>query len=178
MNTKIITNAYKIDTEKLEHAIEIITKLQNELPEYIERGHGPFLAAIYQGDKLIAKCANTVVIDDCSNHHAEINAIRVAQAKLNNYDLAQLNLDMYITAEPCMMCIGAIMWSGIKNIYYGVSTQKVEKITGFYEGFKPNWIQEFKKLGINVYGNIETDLGEKVLEQYVKSKHIIYKPSR
>ena len=79
----IITNIDKINTEKLQIAKEIIAKLQNELPEYIERGHGPFLAAVYQNDKLIAKCANTVVMDNCSNHHAEINAIRAGVINVN-----------------------------------------------------------------------------------------------
>jgi len=178
MNTKIITNADKINAKQLKRATEIITKLQNELREYIERGHGPFLAAIYQGPYLIAQRANTVVMDNCSNHHAEINVIRAAQSELKTYDLAPKNLDLYITAEPCMMCIGAIMWSGIKNVYYGVPSKVVEKITGFDEGFKPNWLKEFQKRGITVYGNIETDLGEDVLKQYVESKHVVYKPSR
>lgn len=178
MNTKIITNVDKIDTEQLNRAKQIITELQNELPEYIEHGHGPFLAAIYSGPYLISKRANTVVMDNCSNHHAEINVIRAAQSELKTYDLAPKNLDLYITAEPCMMCIGAIMWSGIKNVYYGVPSKKVEKITGFDEGFKPNWLEEFKRRGINVYGNIESELGEYVLKQYVKSKHVVYKPSR
>jgi len=179
MNTQqIITNVDNIDAEQLQRAKQIITELQKELPEYIARGHGPFLAAIYQGDKLIAKYANTVVIDKCSNHHAEINTIRAAQAELKNYDLSKYNLDLYVTAEPCVMCVGAIMWSGIRNVYYGVSTPQVEKITGFFEGFKPNWFDEFKKLGINVYGNIEPELGEDVLQQYVDNQNIIYKPSR
>ena len=178
MNTKIITNENKINKEKLKHATEIILQLQTELPKYIKHGHGPFLAAVYRGDKLIAKCANTVVKDDCSNHHAEVNVIRAAQHKLKTYDLSSDDLSLYMTAEPCMMCIGAIMWSGIKNIYYSVSSKRVEKITGFDEGFKPNWFNEFKKRGIKVYGNIETELGEDVLKQYIESKHIVYKPSR
>lgn len=178
MNTKIITNENKPNKEKIKRATEIISQLQNELPKYIKRGFGPFLAAVYCGDKLIAKCANTVVADKCSNHHAEVNVIRTAQHKLKTYDLSDKNLALYVTSEPCMMCIGAIMWSGIKNIYYGVSSKKVEKITGFDEGFKPNWFNEFKKRGIKVYGNIETELGEDVLKQYIESKHIVYKPSR
>lgn len=178
MNTGIITNVDKIDKEKLNHAKEIITGLQQALPEYIKHGHGPFLAAVYNGPHLISECANTVVLHNCSNQHAEINAIERAQQVMKSYDLAPHNLDLYITAEPCMMCIGAIMWSGIKNVYYGVSSQKVEKITGFDEGFKPDWLNEFKKRGINVYGNIESKLGEEVLKQYVAQNNIIYKPSK
>ena len=70
------------------------------------------------------------------------------------------------------------MWSGIKNVYFGVPSKQVEKITGFDEGFKPHWLKEFKKRGIVVYGNIETEAGEKVLDSYVKSGKKVYKPSR
>ena len=74
------------------------------------------------------------------------------------------------------MCAGAIMWSGIKTVYFGVPSSEVEKITGFDEGYKPNWIKEFKKRDITVYGNIEPKAGEKVLQEYVKSGKEIYKP--
>ena len=77
-----------------------------------------------------------------------------------------------------MMCIGAIMWSGIKNVFYGVPSETVEKITGFDEGFKPDWIDEFKKRGITVYGNIEAELGEKALQEYIVSGLKVYKPER
>ena len=53
---------------------------------------------------------------------------------------------------------------------------KLKKITGFDEGYKPNWIKEFKKRDITVYGNIEPNAGEKVLQEYVKSGKEIYKP--
>ena len=74
------------------------------------------------------------------------------------------------------MCAGAIMWSGIKTVYFGVPSSEVEKITGFDEGYKPNWIKEFKKRGITVYGNIEPKAGEKVLQEYVNSGKETYKP--
>ena len=70
------------------------------------------------------------------------------------------------------------MWSGIKEVYYGVPSKSVENITGFDEGFKPHWFKEFKKRGIIVYGNIETELGEEELHNYVNSSKKIYKPSR
>ena len=138
-----------------EKDLKIIQSLQEELDSCIENGCGPFLAAIYDKDyNLISKSQNTVVKDNCSNHHAEVNAIRLAQKKLGTYNLAPYKLSIYVTSEPCIMCLGAIMWSGIKAVYYSVSSSKVEEITGFDEGFKPNWISEFKKRGIEVYPNI------------------------
>ena len=174
-NLSVITNE-QIDQSKLNRATKIILELQQQLPEYIDRGHGPFLAAIYDNDgNLIAKTANSVINESCSNNHAEMNAIKLAEEKLGTYDLSPYNLSLYVTSEPCMMCLGGVMWSGIKAVYYGVSSDQVNKITGFDEGFKPNWLNEFKKRGITVYGQIETDFGEKVLKDYVSHGHIVYK---
>ena len=178
MSNEIISNE-KINEEKLDNAINIITNLQQELLSCIESGCGPFLAAIYdKNNNLIAKSANSVVSEKCSNNHAEINTIKLAQNKLQSYDLSSFDLSIYVTAEPCMMCLGAIMWSGIKNLYYGVPSKIVEEITGFDEGFKPNWLDEFKKRGIIAYGNIVPDIGIEQLKKYVNSNREIYKPSR
>jgi len=172
----VIANV-KIDDLKLNNATKIILNLQQELKKYIDNGCGPFLAAIYDSNgNLIAKAANDVVNKSCSNNHAEMNVIKLAEEKLGTYDLSKYNLSMYVTSEPCMMCLGGIMWSGIKAIYYGVPSELVTKITGFDEGFKPNWHSEFKKRGITVYGQIESDTGERVLKDYVADGHPVYKP--
>ena len=169
----------KIDSQKLELACEIITKMQQELVTHIVKGSGPFMAAIYDTHgNLIAKEVNCVVQTSCSHNHAEMNVIRTVENKFGTYDLSAHNLKLYVTAEPCTMCLGAILWSGIKEVYYGVPSDRVEEITGFDEGFKPNWLKEFKKRGITVYGNIATKEGEKVLKEYVKQKRPIYKPKK
>ncbi len=177
-NKSVIANE-KIDNLKLIKASKIILDLQQELKKYISKGYGPFLAAVYDSKgNLVAKAANNVVNKSCSNNHAEMNAIKLAEKKLGTYDLSRYNLSLYVTSEPCMMCLGGIMWSGIKAIYYGVPSNKVSKITGFDEGFKQNWHNEFKKRGITVYGQIEQEAGEKILKDYVNQGHTVYKPKR
>lgn len=174
-----ITSNAPITKPQYETARKIILGLQNETPKHFCEHCGPFCAAIYD-DKgnLIAKAQNNVVpACDCTNH-AEMNVIRLAQKKLNTYDLSKYNLSIYVTAEPCIMCVGGIMWSGIKNVYFCVYSKDVEAITGFDEGYKPNWIEQFKQRGINVYGGIEQEYGKKVLAKYVKSGNTIYKPNR
>ena len=169
----------KIDNSKLIKATKIIQDLQQELKKYINKGYGPFLAAIYDSKgNLIAKAANSVVNKSCSHNHAEMNAIKLAEKKLGTYDLSPYNLSMYVTSEPCIMCLGGILWSGIKAVYYSVPSNRVTKITGFDEGFKQDWHKEFKKRGIAVYGQIEQDMGEKNLKDYVTQGHIVYKPDR
>ena len=169
----------EINPQKLAKAQEIIRRLQTELRTYISRGSGPFLAAVYdeQGN-LVAQTANSVVTEGCSNNHAEMNVIKAAEKALETYDLSSRRLSLYVTAEPCMMCLGGIMWSGIKEVYYSVPSKRVEEITGFDEGFKPNWFDEFKRRGITVYGNIEVELGEDVLRAYVSEGNTVYQPER
>ena len=171
-NTQMTQSQYK-------QAQKIIRELQKETPKQFNHNYGPFLAAIYD-DKgnLIAKAQNSVIPSCDYTNHAEMNAIRLAQKKLGTYDLWKYNLSIYVTAEPCIMCAGAIMWSGIKNVYFSVYSKDVENITGFDEGYKPNWINQFKKRGINVYGGIEQDLGKQILSEYVQEGNTIYKPAR
>jgi len=177
MNT-IIANE-NIDDKKLARAKKIISELYAELPGCIDGGYGPFMAAIYDTDgNLIAKTANNVMHSKCSHNHAEMNAIKMAEDKLGTHDLSKYDLSLYSTAEPCMMCLGGIMWSGIKNVYFGVPSDVVESVTGFDEGFKQNWLNEFKQRGITVYGNINVDAGAKVLEYYMKQRNIVYNPTR
>ncbi len=174
----ITTNA-PIEPEKLEKAKQIILRLQREARASVERGSGPFVAAVCdESGKIIAQSANSVVCEQCSNNHAELNAIKAAQHVLGTYDLSSRNLSLYVTSEPCMMCIGGIMWSGLRAVFYGVPSKRVEEITGFDEGFKPAWYDEFRKRGISVCGNIEPEAGEQVLEHYVKSGKPIYQPER
>jgi len=174
----IISNE-EINITKVKKAEEIISGLQKELSKNIETGAGPFLAAIYdKNNNLIAKETNSVINENCSNNHAEINTIRKAEEKFGTYDLSPYNLSLYVTSEPCIMCLGAIMWSGIKNVYYGVPSKRVEEITGFDEGFKPGWLEEFRNRGITVYGKIAQEEGEEILINYVKSGKKVYMPSR
>ena len=178
MENNIISNE-EINIKKVKQAEEIILGLQEELKATVETGAGPFLAAIYDSEgNLIAKATNSVVKDQCSNRHAEMNVIMMAEKHYGTYNLAPYNLSIYVTSEPCIMCLGGIMWSGIKNVYYGVPSNRVEEITGFDEGFKPNWLNEFKKRGITVYGNIAQERGEEILKNYVEAGKEVYKPSR
>jgi Cytosine/adenosine deaminases len=172
----MISNA-PILVDQLEKVSKIIQEVHRRTELNIQKGYGPFYAMILDNEgNYIAGCSNTVVKTQCSLNHAEINTIRAAQEKLKTYDLSSYDLSIYISAEPCIMCAGAIMWSGIKNVYYSVPSEDVERITGFNEGYKPDWLKEFKSMGVNVYGNIESVMGRRVLQNYVNSDCVIYKP--
>lgn len=98
---------------------------------------GPFGAAIVnQEGKVIAVNSNSVLKDNDPTAHAEINAIREACKNLGTYDLKGYIL--YTTAYPCPMCLSAIIWANIKEVYFGCTPEDEKKI-----GFRDEFIYEF-----------------------------------
>lgn len=80
---------------------------------------GPFGAVIIKDGKIIASAHNEVLKTKDSTAHAEMNAIRKACKKLDSFDLSGTTL--YTTCQPCPMCLGAIFWARISNVYYGAT---------------------------------------------------------
>ncbi len=66
-----------------------------------------------ENNELVATGFNRTIIDNDPSAHAEIVALRKAGEKLQNYRLVNLNL--YVTLEPCTMCSGAIIHARIKQ---------------------------------------------------------------
>ena len=135
-----------ISKSDLEKAEKIMLNVHQKTQEGVNNGKGPFYAETYDKDgNLVVSSSNSVVEDNCALYHAEVNTLKKAHEKFKSYNLAPEDLTIYVNAEPCIMCAGAIMWSGVKTIYFGVPSKDVERITGFDEGYKPNWIKELKK---------------------------------
>jgi len=93
----------------------------------IDNGGGPFGAVIADKDgKVIATGTNCVISNNDPTAHAEIIAIRTACNKLGTFDLSEY--DIYSSCEPCPMCMGAIYWAHIDNLYFGNSKKDAAKI--------------------------------------------------
>jgi len=82
----------------------------------------PVGVVIVKDGKVIARGHNLKETDKNAVHHAEIIAINKASKKLDNWRL--IDCDMYVTLEPCTMCIGAIISSRIKKIFVGTMDEK------------------------------------------------------
>jgi guanine deaminase len=108
----------------LNRAIELaIEKSQNGT-------NGPFGAVICSGDEIVSEGWNQVVDSNDPTAHAEIVAIREACKKLKKVKLDDCVL--YTSCEPCPMCLSAIYWAGISNIYYAATKYDAEK-AGFLD---------------------------------------------
>ena len=160
---------------------EVMLGLQAKLMQAVRDGEpcGPFMAAICDREgNCLAEAMNTVEASNCSHNHAEMNVIRLAEEKLGTWDLGPRDLVLYTTSEPCMMCMGAVLWSGIRKVVYGFPSEAVERLDGFDEGYKPKWKAEFAKRGIEVVGPVAQSAGEDVHREYVRRHPSVYMPKR
>lgn len=90
---------------------------------------GPFGALVVKDGKVVGIGHNTVLKDKDPTCHGEIQAIRDACKRLNTHNLA--GCELYTTAYPCPMCLGAIKWANIQTVYYGCTPEDTDNI-----GFK------------------------------------------
>ena len=87
---------------------------------------GPFGCVIVKDGKIIAEGLNKVTYSNDPTAHGEIVAIREACKKLDTFNLS--GCDLYSSCEPCPMCLSAIYWSHIDNIYYANTREDAKKI--------------------------------------------------
>ena len=87
-----------------------------------EEGEVPVGAILVKDGLLIAKAHNQPISTNDPTAHAEIQLLRAAGKKLKNYRLTGTSL--YVTLEPCAMCLGAIMHARIERIVFGAHDPK------------------------------------------------------
>lgn len=98
-----------------------------EAYEGIENGHGgPFGCVIVKDGRIVGRGHNRVILKNDSTCHGEMEAIRDACKNLGTHDLS--GAELYTTAEPCPMCLGGILWSNIKTVYYGCNVHDTNSI--------------------------------------------------
>ena len=85
----------------------------------VKNGGGPFGAVIARNGEIIAEGVNRVTPNHDPTAHAEVQAIRAAAARLENFDLAGCSI--YSSCEPCPMCLGAIYWAHLDHLYFAAT---------------------------------------------------------
>ena len=135
------------------------------------REGGPFGAVIIDKEgNVISNGNNQVIKNNDPTAHAEIVAIREACEKLHTYNLSDYIL--YTSCEPCPMCLSAIIWANIKEVYYACTKEDAGEI-----GFRDDMIYEYLK-GNNkdLIQLKEMDREEclKTFEEYKNQNGIIY----
>ena len=94
----------------------------NLAKEAREQGEVPVGALILKGDEVIGRGWNRPILSSDPTAHAEIIALRAAGQRLGNYRLVETTL--YVTLEPCVMCMGAISHARVSRIVFGAPDPK------------------------------------------------------
>ena len=93
-------------------------------------GEVPVGAVLVKDDQLLAEGWNQPIISHDATSHAEIMAMREAGKKLNNYRL--IDTVMYVTLEPCSMCVGAMIHARVARVVYGASEPRTGALGGAF----------------------------------------------
>ena len=140
---------------------------------------GPFGAAIFEAvsGKLVAVGMNSVVrLNNCTLH-GEMMAFMMAQNRIASFTLNAPHLpvhELFTSCEPCAMCLGATLWSGVQRVVYGATREDASRLN-FEEGpVFPESYQYLEERGIRIVRNVLRDEARAVLEMYRATGGKIY----
>ncbi len=166
---------YRTDEEKMRLTVRLSQ-------ENVERGTGgPFGAAVLEAatGRLVAVGMNSVVRLSNAVLHGEIVAVMLAQQRLGTFSLAAAGLpahELVTSCDPCAMCLGAILWSGVKRVVCGASREDATALR-FDEGpVFPASYDYLRERGIAFARGVCRDEARAVLELYRRRSGVIYNP--
>jgi len=123
---------YVSDEEK------ILLTIRLAVENVLQSTGGPFGAAIFdsRSGKILSTGINQVLRLNNSCLHAEVTAIMLAQAALGSHSLNSTDMppyELFTSCEPCCMCLGAVLWSGVSRVVCAATKDDAAGI-GFDEG--------------------------------------------
>ena len=127
---------------------------------------GPFGAVIVKDGVIVGRGSNQVLKEKDPTLHAEMVAIKDACKNLKTYDLSGCTI--YTSCYPCPMCASAIIWSNIKEVYYGNCKEDADLI-GFRDDFIYNYFSG-KNNDVLKFINIDRDETIKTFDEFKNKK--------
>jgi len=112
----------KINSKFMTDHTQFMRAALDEAEKARELDEIPIGAVVTLNYEIIGRGYNSVIKNSDPTCHAEIMALRDAANSLSNYRLPEVNL--YVTLEPCIMCLGAIFHARVKQVYFGAFDPK------------------------------------------------------
>jgi len=146
---------------------KIIEAVLKETRKAYEKDEVPVGAVIVKDEKIIAKGHNLRITKNNALLHAEIVAIQRACKKLKSWRLD--DCELWVSLEPCLMCVGAILQSRIKKVIFLAKDEKGGAVISKYTVF------DDKKLPFKVdYKFIPVEEASIILKEFFKAKRRKY----
>jgi tRNA(adenine34) deaminase len=127
-------------------------------------GEVPIGAVLVIDDAIVARGYNQPISACDPTAHAEILVLRHAARTVGNYRLT--NADLYVTLEPCLMCVGAIVHARVKHVIYGATEPKT--------GALVSTVRALDTPGLNhrftVTGGVREDAARELIQEFFREK--------
>ena len=140
---------------------------------------GPFGAAVFNlsSGSLVSVGMNLVVLHNNATLHAEMVALMMAGQRLSSFTLNASGMpphEISSSCDPCAMCLGAVLWSGAKQLSCGATREDATKL-GFDEGpvFSSSY-DYLEERGIKIRRGILRDRAADVMKSYRSTGGRIY----
>ncbi|MFZ5624343.1 MAG: nucleoside deaminase [Gemmatimonadota bacterium] len=140
---------------------------------------GPFGAAIFEADsgRLVSVGMNSVVRHNNCTLHAEMVAFMMAGRRVGSFTLNATGLprhELFTSCEPCAMCLGGTLWSGVRRIVCGAVREDVTRLR-FEEGpVFPESYAYLEARGVTIARGLLREEACEVLEAYQRQGGEIY----
>ena len=130
-------------------------------------GEVPVGAILTMGEDIIAKGYNRSISLADPSAHAEIQVLREAGKKMNNYRLPRATL--YVTLEPCLMCAGAILQARLARLVFGAFDPKAGAVVSLFQVLHDERLNHMVAIES---GLLQKDCG-KLLSRFFRKKRVI-----
>ena len=129
-----------------------------------ERGEVPVGAVVVQDDRLLASAGNASIAEHDPAGHAEVVALRAAARAVRNYRLTGSTL--YVTVEPCLMCVGAALHARVERLVFGCADPKGGAAGSLYD------VTDDRRLNhrITVVSGVEAAACRSLLQQFFRTR--------
>jgi tRNA(adenine34) deaminase len=130
----------------------------------LSAGEVPIGAVVVIDDEVVARGYNQPISACDPTAHAEVLALRDAARRVGNYRLT--NADVYVTLEPCLMCVGALIHARVREVIYGAAEPKT--------GALVSTIRALDSPGLNhrfaVSGGVREEAARDLIQEFFREK--------
>jgi len=127
-------------------------------------GEVPVGAVVVQDGRVIGDGFNQPIASNDPTAHAEIVALRAAAKSVGNYRLTDAT--MYVTVEPCLMCVGAMIHARIGLVVFGALEPKAGALQSMTNAHELTGLNH----RLSVIGGVLADESRELLQQFFQSR--------
>ena len=123
-------------------------------------------AVVVSAGQRLARAGNRSIAAHDPTGHAEVRALRTAARRTGNYRL--LGATLYVTVEPCAMCMGAAIQARVARLVYGCADPKAGAAGSLYDLAADGRLNHV----IVVQAGVEADLARTLLQDFFRSRRV------